>query len=285
MKLAAPLAAAALIGVGGTVTPAVPSLPHVVVIVLENHSYGQIVGSPAAPQFNRLAARGALLTRYDALAHPSLPNYLALVSGSTQGITDDCTACSVDAPSIAGSLEARGKTWKAYAEGIPRPGFAGAEWEAGGYAKRHVPFLYFRGIAAKAARRDRVVGFDALRRDLAENTLPDFALVVPDLCHDLHDCAVAKGDRWLGRFVPPLLSSRALGGGIVVVVFDEGSGLDHAGGGGHVAAMILGKPIRPGARSSARTGHYGLLRTIEDALGLPYLGWSAKNNPIVGIWR
>jgi phosphatidylinositol-3-phosphatase len=259
----------------------VPKLRHVVVVVFENHPYDQIAGNRSAPTFASLAARGALLTRYEAVTHPSLPNYLALVSGSTQGITDDCTSCSVGAPSIADTLEAGGKTWKAYAEGIPRPGFAGGE--AGRYAKKHVPFLYFRSIASSPARRARVVGFDAFEADLAASRLPAFALVVPDLCHDMHDCSVATGDRWLAGILTKL--RKALGAqGVLFVVFDED---DYSGatGGGRVAAYALGAKVRPGFRDMERTGHYGLLRTIEDALGLPPLGASAKATPIRAIWQ
>jgi phospholipase C len=251
--------------------------------VLENHSYPEIVGNKAAAAFNRLAGRGALLTRYYAVTHPSLPNYLALVSGSTQGITGDCTDCSVSAPNLVDALESAGRSWKTYAEGIPRPGWLGAE--SGSYAKKHVPFLYFRDVIDKRARLARIVGFDALRRDVASRRLPDFALVVPDLCHDLHDCDVATGDRWLGSFASSLLASGALGKGALFVVFDEGNFDDVAGGGGHVAAFAVGPAIRAGVRSRQATGHYGLLRTVEDALGLRALGRSQQVLPLRGIWH
>ena len=258
----------------------VPRFRHVVVVVFENKERSAIVGNPAAPTFASLARTYASLTAYDAVTHPSLPNYLALVSGSTQGLTTDCTSCVVDAPNLADELEHAGLTWKTYAEGLPAPGFTGAS--AGPYAKRHDPFLYFMDIAGRPARRARVVPFTQLRPDLATGRLPDFALVVPNLCNDMHDCPVSTGDGWLRANIVPILGRPQLADSVVFVVFDEGS-TDI--GGGRVAALALGPLVRPGARSRQQTGHYGLLRTIEDAWGLPPLGESAQTRPITGLWR
>ena len=118
---AAALAAVLLPGAQAAPRP-VPAFEHVVVIVLENKERSSVLGNSAAPAFNALAARGAVLARYSGVTHPSLPNYLALVSGSTHGITDDCTSCTVAGRSLADTLQARGRTWKAYAEGLPRGG-------------------------------------------------------------------------------------------------------------------------------------------------------------------
>ena len=109
---------AALAAAVALVAP-VPSFHHVVVVVFENHERSEIAGSSSAPTFAALARRGATLTGYDAVSHPSLPNYLALVSGSTHGISDDCTSCVVSGPSLADTLAAAGRTWKTYAEGLP----------------------------------------------------------------------------------------------------------------------------------------------------------------------
>jgi acid phosphatase len=259
----------------------VPDFTHVVVVVFENEEAASIAGNPAAPTFNSLARRYATLTNYDAVAHPSLPNYLALVSGSTHGISSDCTDCVVRATSLADTLATAGKTWKTYAEGLPYPGFTGAS--AGRYAKKHDPFLYFRDVVDSRARRDRVVPFPQLAEDLARDRLPDFSLVIPNLCHDMHDCSVATGDAWLKAHVAPLLRSRELSGGVVFVVFDEGT--TDLGGGGRIEALALGPTVRRGSRFAKPTSHYGLLRTIEDAWGLPRLGLSRTATPIGGIWR
>jgi len=259
----------------------VPDFTHVVVVVFENHEASSIAGSPDAPTFNALARRYATLTNYEAVAHPSLPNYLALVSGSTHGISSDCTDCIVRARSLADTLAAAGKSWKTYAEDLPYPGFTGGS--SGRYAKKHDPFLYFRDVAGSRARRGRVVPFTRFGRDLARQRLPDFSLVIPNLCDDMHDCSVATGDAWLEAHVAPLLRSRELRGGVVFVVFDEGT--SDTGGGGRVEALALGPTVRRGSRFTMATNHYGLLRTIEDAWGLPRLGFSRKGTPIGGIWK
>ena len=272
--LAAPAAAPAA-------TPKPPAFKHVVVIVMENKEAAQVADGNAAPNFNRFASQGATLSAYQAVSHPSLPNYLALVSGSTQGVHDDCTACHFAASSIADTLAAAGKSWKTYAEDIPRPGWVGAQ--KGLYVKRHDPLLYFDRVAHRRTRMARIVPLTRLSADLAARALPDFSLIVPNLCHDMHDCSVTAGDTWLGAFLPRLLASPALAGGVVFVVFDESS--TDLGGGGHIPAIALGPAVRSHARYTPVTTHYGLLRTIEDAWGLGLLGHSAQARPITGIWR
>ena len=249
----------------------VPHFRHVVVIVFENKGPGAVLGNRNAPAFNAFARTGAVLTGYRGVTNPSLPNYLALVSGSTHGVTTDCTSCVVGGPSLADTLAAKGLTWKAYAEGIPRAAWTGAG--AGRYAKKHVPFLYFRNVLARPAWLRNVV---PLRR-LSPRRLPDFALVIPDLCHDMHDCPVRVGDAWLRRFLPPLLR---IPDTVVFVTFDESYGP-----GNRVPALALGPLVRPGSRFASAMTHYGLLRTIEDGLGLPPLGRSARVGPVTRIWK
>jgi phosphatidylinositol-3-phosphatase len=258
--------------------PRVPSFDHVVVIVFENKERQSVLGNPAAQTFNRYAKRFANLTAYYAVTHPSLPNYIALVSGSSQRITSDCTECIVDAPSLADSLEAGGRSWKTYAEGLPFPGFAGTA--NGRYVKKHNPFLYFLGIVDNGARRTRIVPLAQLAADLRAQALPDFALLVPDLCNSMHDCGIRVGDAWLRRIVPPLLK---LPKTAIFVVFDEGR--TQVRGGGHTPGLVLGTAVRSGSRFGALSGHYEVLRTIEEAWGLPLLGASAQVRPITGIWR
>jgi hypothetical protein len=279
-RIAAAVAAVLVLGcsAAGAATPRVPALRHIVVIVFENKERGSVIGSRAAPTFNAYARRYANLTGYYAATHPSLPNYIALISGSTQGITSNCTDCIVDAQSVADTIEASGRTWKTYAEGLPAPGFTGG-W-SGPYAKKHNPLLYFRSIASNPARRARVVPLVQLRADLSAQTLPDFALVVPDLCHSMHDCSVSVGDAWLRRTAAPLLK---LPGTAVFILFDEGS--SKAGGGGHVPALVAGTAVRPASRSGAILSHYSVLRTIEESWQLPFLGHSAHSASIAGIWR
>ncbi len=278
--VAAATCAGATLSAPRTETRSVPRFRHVILIVFENHEVGDVLGNPDAPTFNRLASTYATISRYNAVAHPSLPNYLALVSGSTQGIDSDCTDCVVDGRSLADTLAASGKTWKTYAEGLPNIGFTGAS--SGRYAKKHNPFVYFRRNLTPA-RLQRIVPLSRFASDVRARRLPAFSLVIPDLCHDMHDCDVATGDTWLGAFVRPLLHGSALRNSVVFVVFDEGT--TDVGGGGRVAAVALGPLVRHHAQSAAPNNHYGLLRTIEGGLGLPLLGRSAGARPIVGIWR
>jgi phosphatidylinositol-3-phosphatase len=261
VKVAAAAAALVALATAAVAAAAVPRVDHVVVIVFENKERGAVLGSGAAPTFDRLAGEYVDLTNYHALTHPSLPNYLALVSGSTQGIVDDCTDCVARGTTIGDELTRAGRTWAAYAEGYPR---------SARFAQKHMPFLYFP--------RDRahVQPLTALR--LAR--LPAFALIAPDLCHDMHDCAVATGDAWLRRIVQPLLRAPRT---VVFVLFDEGT--TTAGGGGHVAAIAAGTAVARRVRYTRPAGHYAVLRTIEDALGVPRLGASARATPLQGIWR
>jgi phospholipase C len=260
-------------------TPSVPAFDHVVVVMFENKESTRVLGSRDAPTFRAYAQSHAQLTRYHGVTHPSLPNYLALVSGSTHGIKENCTACVISAPTIADTIEASGRTWKTYAEGLPRPGFTGAA--SGRYAKKHNPLVYFRSIAGNAARRRAgIVPFTELARDLREARLPEFSLVIPDMCNSTHDCRLAVGDRWLRKLVPKL---EKLPNTVVFVVFEEGT--TRARGGGHVPAIALGSAVLPRSRYRAVANHYGLLRTIEEAWDLPLLGRSARASPITGIWR
>jgi hypothetical protein len=222
-KLAAVTLAALFLALPATAAaPAVPHLAHVVVIVFENHERSDVLGAGIAPTFASLASRYADLTNYDAGTHPSLPNYLALVSGSTQGIVDDCTSCSAPGSSIGTLLTRAGLSWGSYAEGYP---------SSPRFAKKHVPFLYFPG---QAGHVKPLTAFNRTRP-------PAFALITPDLCDDMHDCSLATGDAWLAKFVPPLLRVPRTA---VFVVFDEGS--TNANGGGHVAAIAAGTAISGG---------------------------------------
>jgi acid phosphatase len=249
-----------------------------VVIMFENKDYSQVIGNPKAPTFNALARRAALATNYCAVAHPSLPNYIAIASGDTHGIHSDCTGCTVDARNLADTVEAAHKTWGAYAEDLPRAGFTGGF--SGRYAKKHEPFVYFRDVFTDRRRLARI---QPLSR-LSPARLPDFTLITPNMCHDMHDCSVAQGDAWLKSFLPRLQRSPQMRGGAIFLAFDEADG-GNSGGGGHVPLIVLGSTVRPHSRTAAALSHYSLLRTIEDAWHLPRLGRSASAPAITGIWR
>jgi phospholipase C len=264
---AASAAREASIGQGGLVASpcsgrrARPTGWRVVVVVLENHSYSQIARS--SPYLNRLAHRCALASGYSALKHPSLPNYLALTSGTTSGITSDCTVCTVSVRSIFEQLHG---DWRSYLESMPSPGFIGAF--SGLYAKKHNPAAYYTGIARDYPRHALPLGSvddGALARDLRHGTLRRFSLIIPNLCNDEHDCPITTGDRWLRTWIPLILNSPvyARGQTLLVITYDEGTDSDN-----HVYTVAVSRSIGPGTILRAPLTHYSLLKTTQQLLGL-----------------
>lgn len=258
----------------GAIVPRGPAArrSHVVVVVMENKEESQVIGARDAPFLTRLARRYGLARNSFGVTHPSLPNYIALISGSTQGITSDCTDCRADAPNLADQLERAHLSWRAYLEGLPAPCARPAS--AGRYAKKHDPFAYDDAIAARRSRCRRRVPLSRLAGDVRRGRLPAFAFIAPDLCDDTHDCSVGTGDRFLARLVPGLLP--ALGPhGFLVVTYDEGaSDAGCCGGshGGRIATVVAGRDVRRGAVMARPVDHYGVLASIEDAFGLRHLG-------------
>ncbi|HET9614128.1 MAG TPA: alkaline phosphatase family protein [Candidatus Limnocylindrales bacterium] len=256
----------------GSPSPSEGGSAHVVLVVFENKSYDQIVGRAAAPTFNRLISEGALSTAYRAVAHPSLPNYLALVGGSTFGIASDCppSACPVSATNLGSLLSAHGRTWKAYMESMPST--CGTS-TTDGYAVKHDPFVYFDDVRTTDLCRN-VVPFGELAADLAARTLPRFSFVTPNICNDMHDCAVGVGDAWLASFTNALFASSAwtASRSLLIVTFDE----DDGAASNRVLTFAVGSPIGrrvvAGTTSGVGHDHYDLLRTIESVLGVPTLG-------------
>jgi phosphatidylinositol-3-phosphatase len=241
---------------------------HLAVIVMENEEYSAVAGSRAAPYTNGLASDYALAARSYAISHPSLPNYLALTGGSTFGINSDCTDCAVRGSGIIGQLESRRLSWKAYMEDLPHSCFTGSG--TADYAKKHDPFVYYEGIVHDPRRCSRVVPMTQLAADERAGRLPRFIWITPNLCHDMHDCDTATGDRFLSRLVPPLL--RALGPhGLLILTWDEGStdgGCCRLAGGGHVVTILAGADARRHAKLRTPVDHYSVLQTIEDLFRL-----------------
>jgi phosphatidylinositol-3-phosphatase len=277
LAVAAVVAATTLVacGGGGGLRPATPSPPaaaskesRVVVIVMENREYGRILGNSKAPYLNRLARDGGVATRFFGTRHPSLPNYIALTSGSTFTIQSDCKYCHIKATNIVDQFEAAHVSWKAYIEDMPTFCYGGAV--AGNYAKKHNPFAYYDTVTRDPARCRRVVPATELRGDIRTGRLPRFVWITPNLCDDMHNCKVGDGDRWLASVVPPLL--RSLGPhGFLAITWDEGSsdlGCCRYAVGGHIATLLVGPDVRPGGRMTRPADHYSLLRTIEQAFGL-----------------
>jgi phospholipase C len=277
-----------LAGCGSAASPgaplALPSSParlarsarsHFVVIVLENREFGEVIGSSSASYINGLAHDGALASDYYAIAHPSLPNYIALLAGDPLGISSDCTDCQARGATLPDQLEHAHIGWRAYMEDLPQPCYTGAS--AGGYAKKHDPFMYFRQIADNPARCRRVVPLARLADDLRRGRLPAFAWITPNLCDDGHDCPTTSVDRFLAHVVPYLLAGIGPHG-VLAVVWDEGtsnSGCCSLAGGGRVPLILAGRSVRAGYRLRTPSDHYSLLALIEDSFGLPRLRGAA----------
>jgi phosphatidylinositol-3-phosphatase len=265
---------------------------HVMVIVFENHSAGQIVGSPKTPYITKVARRCGWASQFHNITHPSLPNYLAMTSGSTAGIATDCNACRSDGPSIFEQLETAGRSWRAYEEAMPSPCLRA---DSGRYVMRHNPPAYFRHLRATCATADVPMGTPAqgaLRRALRGNALPAYAFLTPDACHDMHDCPKPVGEAWLRSWLPMILGTTAYQNGqlVVFLTFDEGMGgfegeschLHPADPSCHIATIVLSPYVATGTVSRAQFTHYSLLRTTENLLGLPLLG---KTQQAAGMRR
>lgn len=260
---------------------------RVAVLVLENRSYDEVIGNPDAPYLNGLARRYALATDYFAIGHPSLPNYIALIGGSTYEIRSDCNGCDVEARSLVGQLDAAGLSWKAYFEDLTSNRRPGPRTTA--YTPHYNPFVYYEGIRSSALGRSRVVDFDELRSDLRRRTLPRFSWIAPGVRHDGHSSSLRAADRFASRLVPQIL--RALGSeGVLFVTWDEGARRDWSGvngtrGGGHVALIAAGGDARRGTTASTPANHYALLHTVETALDLRSLGHAAEAPLLSGLLR
>lgn len=284
MTLVATGSATAQIPSSRTTTTLAPA--HIVVMVFENHEVDSIMAPhSSAPYFRSLARGSVTLSRLFAITHPSLPNYLALTSGSTHDITSDCSTCFVDGTNIADQLEDAAISWKAYMESIPEP--CSTAVADGTYAMKHDPFMYYTNIRNDADRCHKVVPLRQLTSDLHAGSLPAFAWVTPNLCHDMHDCAVATGDRFLRTWVPRIVP--ALGSdGILIILFDEGvtsSGCCQGqAAGGHIAGIITGPGAGTGVIIRTDVSQYSILKLIEDAWGLRDLG-EAASAPAIEGWQ
>lgn len=266
---------------GTTSGVATGGLDHVVIIVEENKPAADILGNSDAPFINQLAAGSAVATNYEAVTHPSLPNYLALTSGTDAGITDDCNPpggdCTARVRNIADLVEQSGRSWRMYAEGMPGP--CGAR-NSGTYAVKHNPFMYYPSVTENGANcAAHVVPFTALTTDLkSASTLPNYVFISPDMCNDMHDCPVETGDVWLSRNVPEILASPAFTtqNSLLVITWDEGS--EESNG---VGTIFTGSAARKGYMSGARYSHYSLLHTIEASWGLTPLTGNDRAAPVM----
>ncbi|HUK72017.1 MAG TPA: alkaline phosphatase family protein [Streptosporangiaceae bacterium] len=249
----------------------VPAPAHIVLVVLENHSYGDIIGNPAAPFISGLARQGALFTRSFAVTHPSEPNYLALFSGATDGITDDSCPHTFRSPNLAADLAAAHRSFTGYAESLPARG--SAVCVSGEYARKHVPWADFANVPAASSQP--LANFPGA--DLA--ALPTVAWVIPNLCHDMHDCSVSTGDSWLRQHLGGYARWTLTHDSLLIVTWDE----DDGSAANHIPTIFVGQPVRAG-RYGQRITHYNVLATIEAAYHLRRDGLATAAAPITGVW-
>ncbi|GAB1330043.1 alkaline phosphatase family protein [Streptomyces sennicomposti] len=276
------LAAAAVglwTGLGGGASSAraatgVPTPDHVVVVVFENHAYNQVIGSSSAPYLNSLKSGGANLTQSYAETHPSQPNYFALFSGSTQGITDDScyTPGFSSAANLASEQLAAGRTWASYNETLPSQG--STTCSSGKYARKHNPWFGFSNVPTSSAKT-----FAQFPTDYS--TLPQLSFVIPNLCSDMHDCSVSTGDTWLKNSLGAYATWAKTHNSLLVVTFDEDDRLS----GNRIPTVLYGQPVAAGTTSSTTYNHYDLLRTLEDTQRLTtHAGNAADAHDITGVW-
>lgn len=261
-----------------------PHLRRVALLMLENRSYEQVIGSRRAPYLNHLAHRYALSTRFYAEAHPSLPNYVALTGGSKLGFTHDCATCATGAPNFVTQLDRAGISWRGYFQSIPATGSPVIRDE--NYSAHYNPFTYFDRVRANPVDRARIVSFENLQSDIRTRRLARFTWISPDLAHDGHNNSLASADRYASRLVPGLL--RALGPhGLLYVSWDEGRRSDHRGihgsrGGGRIALIAAGGQARRHTVSTRPANQYALLRSLEGGFGLHTLGQAgAEGTPLL----
>ena len=248
--------------VGGTV----PVVGHVFIVVEENADYANVIGSTAMPYLNGLAARSGLATEYYANTHPSIGNYFMMTVGKIV-TNNDGFAGTVTDDNIVRHLLAAGKTWKAYAEDLPAVGYHAAG-DSGKYASRHNPLSYLSDVVNDPAQVTNLVPFSQFAADLANNALPNYAFIVPNLCNDAHDCPLATADAWLQTNIDPLITNPGFQqDGLLIILFDE-SGGDQRHGGGRIAWVVVSAKVKPGYRSAALYQHENTLRLTAEALGL-----------------
>jgi hypothetical protein len=253
------------------------NISNVILIIFENTDYEAVM---TQPYFEKLTSQGALLKSYYGIVRTSQPNYFAMVAGDTFGAGNE--NITLDEPHLGDLLEQHGKSWKNYAEGFPGECYQGEKF--GDYARKHVPFISFKNVQDNPERCARVVNGKQFYKDVKKKDLPNFSLYIPDQKNDGHNTGVGYADKWLSRFLPPLLADKELlKTTLIILTFDEAT----VGGanGNRLYTLFLGANVHEGASSEQDYDHYCLLRTIEGIFDLPTLGkHDDRSSPIDDIW-
>ena len=252
---------------------ALPAPAHIVIVIEENKPDSSIIGNKSAPYINALAGSGANMTRSFAETHPSEPNYLALFSGNTFGLTSD--ACPVNAgatPNLASELLAAGYSFAGYSEDLPAVGSNACS--AGKYARKHVPWANFTNVPAANS-----LPFSAFNNRNDYASLPTVSFVIPNLDNDMHDGTIAQADTWLYSNLSHYANWAVGNNSLLIITFDE----DDGGSQNQIPTIIYGGHVKPGSYSQT-VSHYHVLSTIEEMYGLPKTGQAANAPAITDIW-
>ncbi len=263
-----------------------PRPDHIVVVIEENRSYNAIIGSASAPYINSLRSQGALLTNSFGITHPSQPNYIALFSGSTQGVADNNTPANLPftVPNLGAQLIASGRTFAGYSEGLPSVGFTGDN--AGGpsgYWRKHNPWVNWQQVGSNTPPPNTLPPatnqpFTAFPSDYS--ALPTLSFVVPTQANDMHDGTIAQGDSWLQANLDGYVQWAKTHNSLFVLTFDE----DDNSSNNRIPTILVGQMVTPGVQSNQQVNHYGLLATFEDMYGLGRIGSAAGVSPLTGIF-
>ena len=252
----------------------VPQMAHVLVVVMENHSYNEVRG---LPYIAGLITRSSSFSQSFAVTHPSQPNYVALWAANLLGVTnDDCPAPGTPftAENLGHACETAGLTWKAYCENLPAVGSPDCESSDGLYRRKHAPWPDFSNL-----NHSNEVPYSQIAGDIARGALPALAYVIPNMCDDMHDCSTALGDAWLASNLPAMIS--AVGPqGLVIVTWDEDDKKSH----NNILTVFAGPMLRAGYVSSRKISHYTVVRTVCEALGLTPFGLAALEPSIDDVW-
>lgn len=252
---------------------------HIVIVVEENHSFAQVIGSPEAPYINSLAATGALLVDALGLQHPSQPNYLHFFSGSNQGMYDNTLPPGrpFTTPNLAAALLGQGYTFVGYSDGLPNVGFDGETFDA--YRRKHNPWANWQSLTPGPNQftPDLNRPFTDFPADF--DSLPTVCIVVPDQNHDMHDGTIAEADAWLEANLGAYAAWCSANNSLLIVTWDE----DNSAAGNHIPTILHGPMVRTG-QLDARCTLHSLLRTIEDLYGLPHSGAAESVRPLIGVF-
>ena len=275
-------AAVALLPSGtASASGAVPRFDHVVMVVMENKNYNAIIGRPSeAPYLNKLASGGAVFSNSYAISHPSQPNYLALFSGSTQGVTsDNCPQNFKNVPNLGAELISSGLKFAGYSESMPSAGYTGCgSYYSLGYIRTHNPWADFKNVPAASN-----LTFASFPGNYSR--LPTVSFVIPNLCHDMHYCSRDTGDSWIQRNLGGYATWAQSHNSLLIITWDEDGTLLGVGGDSNkVPTIFYGAHVRRGTYTE-RTSHYGILRTVEDMYRLAHAGASASAAPITNVWK